>query len=460
MKTRLLLTLLLMLSMVESVRGQSSIWYFPGCITDTTIIREWKDGSYLVYSRSGSSHKVTLHDDNASTAVSVQLPSYVRINDFRIANDSVFAGGYMLNASSKQGLLACFDINDMLGGSGSFQCMIFNPSHMINDCCDVDYYDQVTEVKRITLFKDGSLTRIAYVARNNILHSSTGPVVYPNRVGYGDAAFSGGIWTVNYYHYNKDGIEEYTDIACTDNHIVVPARDTVNEWLHFVVLDRIADYAYYCHPDAPDIYLFSDHTVADRQVTVTECGNERVAMAYNYRDALNPGIAVKILDVSTGVPVLLHGVDIPLPSSAYVGTVRDIRYSLSGNCLWLLTDTESPVTGIWNGYVFRIDLGNVYAGFYEARFVPGWKLYSLDHYNGNGFITSGCDNGELTVYHDIYGVEYYVCGDGEKVHGVPATPALSVISRHHCPTLPTFFPYNIPFTTFEEEAIHKCKSEE
>ena len=228
----------------------------------------------------------------------------------------------------------------------------------------------------------------------------------------------------------------------------------------FMVLDRIADYAYYCHPDAPDIYLFSDHTVADRQVTVTECGNERVAMAYNYRDALNPGIAVKILDVSTGVPVLLHGVDIPLPSSAYVGTVRDIRYSLSGNCLWLLTDTDSPVTGMWNGYIYRIDLGNVYAGIYEARFVPGWKLYSLDHYIGNGFITSGCDNGELTVYHDIYGGEYYVCGDGEPVHGVPASPALSVISRHHCPTLPLHDTYKIPFTTIDVEAIHKCKSEE
>ena len=205
MKTRLLLTFLLILSVVDSLWGQSSIWYFPECITDTTIVREWKDGSYLVYSRSGSAQKVTLHDDNASTAVSVQLPSYVRINDFRIANDSVFAGGYMLNASSKQGLLACFDINDMLGGSGSFQCMIFNKNPMLNDCCDVDYYDQVTEVKRITLFKDGSLTRIAYVARNNILHSSTGPVVYPNRVGYGDAAFSGGLWTVNHYHYNNDG---------------------------------------------------------------------------------------------------------------------------------------------------------------------------------------------------------------------------------------------------------------
>ena len=134
MKTKSLISISILLACFASAMGQSSVWNLPESPDDTSIVREWTGGKYLVYSKNLPSNKITLHDNYSPTAISIQIPSNVHINDFRIVGDTVFAGGYMLNASSKYGLIACFDINDMLGGSGTFHWMRFFQNTMSNDC--------------------------------------------------------------------------------------------------------------------------------------------------------------------------------------------------------------------------------------------------------------------------------------------------------------------------------------
>ena len=456
MKTKLLISVSILLACFASAMGQSSVWNLPESLTDTSIVREWTGGKYLVYSKKLPSNKITLHDNYSPTAISIQIPSNVHINDFRIVGDTVFAGGYMLNVSSKYGLIACFDINDMLAGSGTFHWMTFFQNTMSNDCCDVNYTDQVTEVKRIAPFNDGNGTCIAYIADNDIRSGTS--VIY-RRVGYGDVAFWGGLWDIHAYHYNKDGYERYTDIACTDNHIVVTAKDTGDNLFHFVVLNRMPNYANYCHPDAPDIYYFTDHAVIGR-VMVTECGNDRFAVAYSYRDAANPGLAVKMLDASSGVPILSHSIDIPLAANAFAGPVKDIRYSHSGSFLWYLTDMESPLSGLYNHYIHKVDLSNIYAGLYESRFIPDEKFLSLDHYNYDGFVTSDLDNLGLSVFNEyLFGTETH-CDNMELIPGFSSSPGIKIHSRHHCPTKPLSVSGPLSFTTIEEEAVLQCTTEE
>jgi len=438
-----------------TICGQNAIWLFPESPTDTSIVREWTEGKYLVYSSSGSTRKVTLHNGSSPTAISVQLPSIVHINDFRIANDTAFAGGYFINGGTKVGLLACMDIDEMESGSGTFQSMTFYYSPMNSDCCAVNNDDLVTEVKRIALFKDGGLTRIAYIANNNIVDGSH-TIVNLKRVGFGDAAFRGyptNSWERNAYHYNKDGIEEYTDMACTDNHIVVAARDTVNNWFHFMVYIRTADFANLC-PLSPPIYYFSDHTVS-RQVMVTACDEDKIAAAFNYTDPSDKGVAVRLLDLGSGVPVLTHGVDIPANASASIGIVRDIRFNSQQNCLWFLSEAESPATGLWHPYVFKMDMGNIFAGVYEARYVVDWKSLSLDNFT-SGFITSGDG---LHAYYEYVWPTASSCGMVELMKGHATSPAVSVFQRHHCPNFPPIRQYSITFTAIEEEAILECTAE-
>ena len=182
MKNKSLIIVFIMLAGAFSAIGQSHLWKYPPCPADTSIVREWKDGKYLVYSSDVITQKVTLHDNASSPAVSVNLPPLVYINDFSIANDTVFAGGYLNNASTKVGLLACFDINDMINGSGTFQWIQFIPTWMGLDCCAVDNDDLITEIKRISLFNDGRLTRIAFLANNNIVDYADHCIVTPNQI--------------------------------------------------------------------------------------------------------------------------------------------------------------------------------------------------------------------------------------------------------------------------------------
>ena len=84
---------------------------------DTTIVRHWQGDEYIVYSSSGAGPGIVSYHNNVSgSTISAELPPDVIINDFRIAHDSVFAGGAFINSLNSYGLLACFDINIFLSG--------------------------------------------------------------------------------------------------------------------------------------------------------------------------------------------------------------------------------------------------------------------------------------------------------------------------------------------------------
>ena len=455
MKNKSLIIVFIMLAGAFSAIGQSHLWKYPTCPTDTSIVRKWKDEMYLVYFRFGLVREVVLHDIATSMTYSVPIPSVININDFRIAGDSVFAGGYIQDVSGKRGILACFDINDMINGSGTFKWMKFDNSSLQYTCCDIaDRGVLITEVKRISLFKDGHLTRIAFIANNHIVNYPNHNIVYMKHIGYGDAAFTGDPitpWELNQYHYNKDGVEEYTDIACTDNRIVVTAKDKEEDWFHFMVFNRTANFANYCLL-SPPIYYFTDHTVAE-QVMVTECGGDKVAVTYNFREPANRGIAVKLLDVGSSAPVLLNSLDIPTTA---VGMMKDTRYSPAGPRLWFLTEANSPFTNIWNYYIFSLDVNNIYAGFYAAKSITDCKFHSLDNFRDNGFVASGMNNGVLNVYDLFDWSEPDNCGNTEMIPGPPCSPTFRSFGRHHCIVTPKYRFYSNYFTTSGEETENIC----
>ena len=407
---------------------------------------------------------VTVHDNQTPTVTSLTIPSVVNISDFRIANDTAFAGGYMLMGSSKRGLLACLDLNKLMAGSGTLHWTIFGPSWMWLDCCAVNNDDIVTEVKRIALFKDGSLTRIAYIASNNIIGTNDPLVVNLKRVGFGDAAYTGdpsGPWEINSYHYNKDGEERYTDITCTDNHIVVTAYDTVNRWLHFMVFNRMADFAYFdCHMPSPPIYYFADHKIADSSVTVTACGGDIFAVTYNYIDPTSLGIAVRIFSLGTGSPVLTHGIDMPLTPAAGVGMIRDARYNVYGNRLWFLNKVSVPPAGFWEHCIFDVDMGNKYAGNYVARYIVDELFQSMDSYQNDGFIVSGVGQEHFNVFSEYNTGTSADCRATAVFPGYPVSPAMSKFSRHYCVTNPNPSWGSLGYTSYHWDLILRCPADE
>lgn len=179
-------TLIFLLTFSTGMVGlaQSHIWETPTILTDTTIVREWKAGQYIVYSRQGGTQRVTYHDISFSVVRSALISSNVIINDFRIAGDMVYAGGKVLGTPYSQGLLTCFDINDLLGSGGVFHTLLFPTTLLSLSTCStpLNRWVELTGVKRLELVQDtnGAFTRVDYIADNRYGRSHCTILFSPN----------------------------------------------------------------------------------------------------------------------------------------------------------------------------------------------------------------------------------------------------------------------------------------
>lgn len=431
---------LMVLSAVWTMSAQSNVWESPGIPSDTSIVRQWRDQEYIVYSRQGSTPGIMAYHDNVAGVIRrAALPGDMVINDFRISRDTVYAGGSVMYGGHQVGMLGCFAIGDLLSGSFNFYWTRFGESNMFVDMCSNNSYDQVTGVKRLEVFQCGRTMRqhVAYISDNVILGS---PGDYSSimlrRIGCGDAGFYNPNWLLNQYHYNKDGREKYTDVTLTDQHVVVVSYDSDYYHFRFELYDKVFNFAHsIAPPGGTVVYDFSDHVVEGRVMAVA-IREEMFAAAYHYHDPSGAcGLAIKWISVSGGVPTLQYSVDIPLPATTGMA-MRDVRYCPRSNSLWLLSDEVGQATGVWGSYVHRIDMGNVYAGVYEERYYPGYKLYSLDGFVGGGHIASGVDSGTgfLSICNETMPAIATHCYTKKAVAGKQTTPVMTVGGHHQCST--------------------------
>jgi hypothetical protein len=113
--------------------------------------------------------------------------------------------------------------------------------------------------------------------------------------------------------------------------------------------------------------------------------------------------------------------------------MRDIRYVRSTNELWILNDMPSPVSGVAGSYLYKVDLANVNAGVYEARFVSGYKFHSMDALMNGIYAVSGTKSGELDVHVEQGTSSSILCTDGEMPKGQVTNPPMQVYARPVCP---------------------------
>ena len=425
---------------VASVSGQSRVWEMPTVPSDTSIVRHWRNGEYIVYTRrAGLPGEVMYHNSITGNLRKADLPSGAVINDFRIFNDTVFAGGSLQLGGHNVGLLACFAINDLLTGSCTFHGTSLNYSNMSNDeCSNPDNYDWITGIRRLDVFSFRGRPVVAFISDNVILTDYfTFSGIQYRRIGCGDALFQNSSWFINPYHYNKDGQDKYTDIAVMDNYVAVVSHDTVYDLAGFELYSKGVSFASHPIPvgSGTTVYSFTDHEVEGR-VMATALEGDLFAVAYHYKDPSGAsGLSLKWISVSAGVPTIQYSIDIPLPA---VGgrEMRDVRYSRQSNSLWVLADEAEQTTGLWGSYIHRVDMGNVYAGMYEERYYPGYKLYSLDGYDGGGHIVGGMMNGHLTVCGEKMLPLPIYCYTQQTVKGDRTAPTMSVVGHHHCMTGP------------------------
>lgn len=450
--------IIMLLAAAPGAWSQAAVWEYPAVWSDTTIVRHSAGGGYVVYARQGSMPATVAYHDNAGdTVYEASLPSGVTINDFRILDGIVYAGGSLRQSGYQVGLLGCFSIADLKAGNCNFSWMLFSHTPMNQyPCFNPGNHDLVTGVKRLEVFDAGGVPVVAYISDNVIMtdmldYSS----VNYHRTGCGDVACPSMAWSPNLYHYNKDGAEHYTDITVTDNHVVVVSREEDSDYFCFELYGKSAGFVSPSTTPVYTVYRFKDHKVYGRVMVAATEGDEFVA-AYHYKDPSgNTGMALRRLSVGGGVPVLTGAVDIPLPYSGVPMEMRDVRYSGETNSVWLLTDDESPATGLWERYVRRIDMGNFGSGVYEERHYPGHKFQSLDRYSGGGYISSGAGGSSLAV-----GVEA-VPGDSpcriiNEVHGAVVTPRMYHLGHHLCSLVVAYQQGLLPSTMRKDMVDRVC----
>ena len=450
MKKIIIITLCLIAVGIGEACAQGKVWEMTGVTTDTSIVRNWNGGKYVVYNRQSSARGTFTYHDNASgTVMTDTLPAGMVINDFRIMNDTIFAGGYMEGAYN-QGVLVCMNIHSLISGSGNSHWFILPPRSLSFSNCNIAIYSNlITSIKRIALFHDGRSVRVAFVAENQIVESASMATVY-YRTGYGDAAFLTGIWTMGPYHYNKDGVELYTDIAVTEDKIVIPARTNDSARFKFQVFEKVANFATPPPSNWSDRFGFTDHEVTGRVMTTGLTDND-AAMAYQYKGATTEGWAVKVFDMGAYPPVLMHSVEIPeSPGAPAEWEMNDIRYNPLDKELMILCGMKIPSNGTTQEYILRLPIAGIASGTLPVNYLPLMeKMKSLDNFGNGGFIVSGGYGASILAIHNEQFNTPGHCGAEYYTNSIMTKPKMNLNNRHHCTVIHYNNTSSLPFISYE-----------
>ena len=451
-----ILSLMLMVAFLPpfTAFGQSSIYHVPTQTGDTTIVREWQEGYYVTYNR--EPHCFSLHIPWSTTLLTIPVPDDDLVRDFRILGDSIFAGGSHVTGGLNIGFLACFSIYDFFNGAGTFKGGYYQPTPMPDDWSTIPFNNLITNIRRLTLFKDEHGIKVAFIADNAILDNSG--VVY-ERVGLGSAQWDGSLWDTTPLLYNKHGIEEFTDIIATDNFVVAVSRTIDSSLLNIRTFD--------IHSFLPNSSLqpywintyrqcVNDQKVIGK-VMATPVSGDMFEVVYHYEKQQEFGVAIKEFTIgSWGWLNYSQGANIPISggtSSSW--EMRDVRYLPDHNYIAALQHVYAPLSGNPENIVHFYDQGNLPS--YFGRYLSGYKLHALDKLGNDKFITTGHHLGSLHIYTENPNC-WSSCGSYDFSWGYKVTNIK--IYNYRMPgsmNSPVPPPISVIITTFEENKDLDCE---
>ena len=419
-----ILFMVLLLSPLCATWGQSRIDAVPANITDTTIVRYWQDSVSIVYADKANNDRHFLLVNQLSPVVlRIAVPEHFMVNDFRILHDTVFlCGCYYAAPGTLQGLLACFAIQDFYSGSGNYQILTTNPSHM-PDCLTGSCKNHVYDITRMAVYDSSGHSRIGFIAKNRILGDTT------RRTGIGWAAYGGGTtWDIRII-YNKDAIEEFTDITTTDGYVVAVGRNNQNGHLALRIFPK-SDFIIktpIVSPGVSGFYYYNQYgqgysdLKVDKNVMATAMDGDKFAVAYHYMDLPQEGLAVKTFGIWGGVASMMQGTNVPdirLPGSVW--KMRDVRYCRLLQRLVVLNDFDGGTVGGQASIVYQFQIPMPATGIYQGTYMSGYVLHALDSSDANAksFIASGnaMAGGQLTLYSEAL-LTSLSCGIRDEIGG-------------------------------------------
>ena len=370
-------------------------------------------------------------------------------------DDSVFVGGCYYFSGQPYGLIACFSIQDFYNGGGSYKAEIYLPT-LMPDIWTNNCFDHITNIRRLTLFKDGHGIRVVFIADNEII---CGGILEYKRVGLGSTQYYAG-WQTTDFLYNKDGIENFSDVIATENYVVAVSRTNDSSYFHLRTFPK---------SDFPHVYIAiltyrqgMNDILAKGNVMATPIEQDLFAVVYHYQDMSDEGVAVKEFKVTSpnGWVSFSQGVNIPLPSANSASwRMKDVRYLPGMDYIVALQYVYAPLSGNpaqEKHVVHWYDRGSLTS--YAGRYVSGYEFHSLDKIEDSFFIVSGKYN-SLDIFKER---PYFFpsCGSYDVSGGDPvASPKIYNFLMPGNMNYPTIYNSIEPFNVYEETATRICNHE-
>lgn len=360
-----------------------------------SIVREWNSKCSVLFAMDGSSAGYFVLEDHATNMLTrARIPNNVQITDFRILHDSVFFCGFFPYSGpvSHVGVVGCFDIQQLFGGSGDIRYGVIPPYGL--------YYGlQITEPRRMDVYED-SCTHIVFVGATEV----------PAGAGLGpattvcDACFDGTLWRFRYY-VNKAEDRIYTDIAANNSYVVAVGTDTTRRHCVVDVFYAVSDIIN--HRMLTDELFYIDGANPISDVLVEDVAGERFAVAYQNQTREGYGTTLHVFDIDAinatlNVVSSVYVPHVPTGASVLGWSAKDLLYAGDGN-LMFLQDTRLGTLGGVESVVGRFPVSPSGASTLDVYYEPSYQWNNIDRAATTYYSLSGTDAGSrLDIHHNQF----------------------------------------------------------
>ena len=359
------------------------IYEVPGINSKKSIVRYWKGMEYIVYTEDGSTSSFSLVDYSSMSCATFSSASYLGVNDFEIAVDSVFFCGFdgtipifgyfdIFNLFSTATGLNTISLGGWFPSSLSGQERISNLMKLEAQLIPPNYC-------HVYMIGKAEYLQPGYPVRQNRC------IVDMRKIGT----------TWDYQFSQEHGSTYYyDDVVITNNFVEVVGHKNGSSGYYntryvpptsvtFLIPSSPYTVTYY-HPTGNTCYSTDPY----RPEMATHLFGDYYALV-SYANVCVGGIVDRgtVLSIFNGSPNCVYRYFIP---QGFLDTAdwefKDFRYNKYTKELYLLQEMSNPVSSLLNSVICEFDVGAggaiSSAHAYHQPGIPYFSLDQCDSYNG------------------------------------------------------------------------------
>ena len=322
----------------------------------------------------------------------IELPTEFKVNDMDYYCENLLFGGGFNKGGEVHGLLGRLFVPNSFDWGQNMEYII------LDWITSYGYSVLITNVKRVVNIIEPqsclNYFRFAFVGDCKVAYM--GDTI--NATAVCDAQYYGQNWYINVF-VNGDETIDYTDVTVMDNHVVAAGYNSPEQTIYMSVFDRT--YPFINYLSVPGIGHEIKNELSGSKVLAEALSDDYFALANHFSSESEAGNSVKILDCSSGQPILIHSayqIQNSQPLIIPSWDLRELKYEQSTDLLYLLHNMDYPVSSQTTSVVNEYDVTNFPSGALLESWLTKNTAYGMGLWASGGFHTVGNSGGILTIY--------------------------------------------------------------